>query len=126
MAALVPDLSIPQAAEMLCGEGMRAVVVEAGSQGAVLYDRAGAWPVAPFPVTTVVDPVGAGDAFAAGVVTGLLRGWPVLDGVRLGAVLGAKVVTTSGDWEAVPASQSPELLLDSYLAATTPLEARSS
>jgi 2-dehydro-3-deoxygluconokinase len=126
IAALLPELDVSQAAETLCAEGMRAVVVKAGPEGAVLYDGDAVWPVAPFPVDAVVDPVGAGDAFAAGVVTALLRGWPMLDGVRLGAVLGAKAVTTSGDWEAVPTGQSPELLLDSYLASTPPLEARSS
>ena len=126
MAALVPDLAVPQAAEALCAEGMRAVVVKAGAQGAVLYERGSVSPVAPFPVATVIDPVGAGDAFAAGVVTGLLRGWPLLDGVRLGAVLGARAVTTSGDWEAVPSDQSPERLLDSYVANHASLEARSS
>lgn len=77
-------------------------------------------------MSTVVDPVGAGDAFAAGVVTGLLRGWPLIDGVRLGAVLGAKAVTTSGDWEAVPEGQCPQQLLDTYLAANLPAEAHSS
>ena len=126
MAALVPDLAVPHAAEALCAGGMRAVVVKAGAQGAVLYERGSVSPVTPLPVARVVDPVGAGDAFAAGVVTGLLRGWPLLDGVRLGAVLGARAVTTSGDWEAVPSDQSPGDLLDSYLANHASLEARSS
>jgi 2-dehydro-3-deoxygluconokinase len=123
LTALMPDSPVPQAAQKLCAEGMRAVVVKAGADGAVLYDREGVWPVAPVPVAGVVDPVGAGDAFAAGVVVGLLRGWPMLDGVRLGAVLGASVLTSSGDWEGIPADQSPESLLDSYLAIHAPLEA---
>ena len=126
LAVLVPDVPAPEAARGLCRHGMRAVVVKAGSQGAVIHEGGRMWPVAPYPVASVVDPVGAGDAFAAGVVTGLVRGWPLLDGVRLGAVLGAKAVTTSGDWEAVPHDQSPERLLESYLAANPPLEARSS
>ena len=126
MAVLAPGLAVPQAAEALCADGLRAVVVKAGSEGAVLYERGRATPVAPFPVARVVDPVGAGDAFAAGVVTGLLRDWPLLDGVRLGALLGAKAVTTSGDWEAVPAGQSPARLLESYLDVNPPLEAHTS
>jgi 2-dehydro-3-deoxygluconokinase len=126
LAVLVPDLPVPQAAEALCADGIRAVVVKAGSQGAVLYEAGRTWPVSPYPVAAVVDPVGAGDAFAAGVVTGLVRGWPLLDGVRLGAVLGAKAVTTSGDWEAVPQGESPERLLRSYLEAIPSVEAHSS
>jgi 2-dehydro-3-deoxygluconokinase len=126
LAVLVPDMPAPQAAQGLCSGGMRAVVVKAGAQGAVLHEGGRAWPVAPYPVAAVIDPVGAGDAFAAGVVTGLVRGWPLLDGVRLGAVLGAEVVTTSGDWEAVPRGQTPDRLLERYLAADPALEARSS
>jgi 2-dehydro-3-deoxygluconokinase len=123
---LMPDLTADEAASSLCGGGMRAVVLKDGAQGAVLFEGGRRWDVQPFPVTRVVDPVGAGDAFAAGVVTGLLRGWPLLEGVRLGAVLGATAVTASGDWEAVPADQSPELLLNSYLTPTPLQEARSS
>lgn len=47
IAALVPGRDVPEAAEALCADGMRAVVVKAGAQGAVLYERGQAWPVAP-------------------------------------------------------------------------------
>ncbi|GBD84289.1 putative sugar kinase YdjH [bacterium BMS3Abin02] len=42
-----------------------------------------------------VDSTGAGDAFTAGVLIGLLRGLPSPQAVRLGAALGALAATTS-------------------------------
>lgn len=125
LAVLMPDLPVSEAAQALCAAGTRAVVVKEGADGAVLYEHGRTWSVAPFPVPAVVDPVGAGDAFAAGVVTGLVRGWPLLDGVRLGAVLGANAVTSSGDWEGVPEGLSADALLDSYLTALPPAEVHS-
>jgi fructokinase len=56
-------------------EGVRAVAITAGSRGAsLLLD--GEFVEAPAPVVEVVDSIGAGDAFTAAMVDGLLRGWP--------------------------------------------------
>jgi len=120
LAVLVPDVASDVAARRLCSEGLRAVVVKDGERGAVLFQPGRETEIPPFPVDAVVDPVGAGDAFAAGVVFGLLNGWPLDDGARLGAVLGACAVTVSGDWEAVPAGEDPRLLLERYRVATGP------
>jgi 2-dehydro-3-deoxygluconokinase len=78
------------------------VVVKDGAAGALLFTADGQVVIDPVPVKEVVDPVGAGDAFAAGVISGLLRGWPPVNGARLGAALGAAAVTHTGDWEAAP------------------------
>lgn len=52
--------------------GLTAVVVTAGEKGATLY-RAGHLPLAvPAPHVTVVDTIGAGDTFSAGLMVGLL------------------------------------------------------
>jgi fructokinase len=57
------------------------LIVTRGAEGAVLVPRGGE-PVAadPHPVDTLVDTIGAGDAFAAVSILGVLRGWtaPVL------------------------------------------------
>lgn len=118
VSTLIPGLSVDEAAYSLCRDGMRGVVIKDGARGAVLFEGTTRSEVAPFPIRAVVDPVGAGDAFAAGVVSGLLRGWPLLDGARLGAVLGARVATVSGDWEARSANESAERLLQDYMMAT--------
>ncbi|MGR9045073.1 MAG: PfkB family carbohydrate kinase [Gammaproteobacteria bacterium] len=66
---------------------MRAFLMEHGLQGLVVTcGEAGAWAldaggervtVKPVETLTVVDTVGAGDAFAAVLVLGLRRGWPL-------------------------------------------------
>jgi 2-dehydro-3-deoxygluconokinase len=54
------------------------------------------------PVKQVVDTVGAGDGFCAGFLSGILRGYSIVDAIRLGSVVGALVVQGVGDWESAP------------------------
>jgi 2-dehydro-3-deoxygluconokinase len=117
LAMLVPDTPPDTAAAALCEQGMRAVVVKAGAKGSVVYEPWQRTAIGPFPVRRVVDPVGAGDAFAAGMVCGILRSWSMVDSCRLGARLGASAVTASGDWEAVTSDAHPQNLLSEYKRA---------
>jgi 2-dehydro-3-deoxygluconokinase len=83
--------------------GARLVVVKLGPEGAFYdSDTAGTGRVAGFPVEKVVDTVGAGDGFAAGVVSALLEGKSVPDAVRRGAWIGARAVQVLGDTEGLP------------------------
>lgn len=66
------------------------VVITCGFDGAVYADKARIVEVKPLPID-YVDGSGAGDAFTAGIVTGLLRAWPVDDMLRYAAALGASV-----------------------------------
>jgi 2-dehydro-3-deoxygluconokinase len=50
----------------------------------------------------VVDEVGAGDAFAAGFVYGLLDGRPPSAAVELAHVVAARALGGTGDWETLP------------------------
>jgi len=50
----------------------------------------------------VADPVGAGDAFAAGLLSGLLDGLPVTKAVRRACAVAALVVEVKGDFEGLP------------------------
>lgn len=117
LAVLVPELDPETAASALCADGMRAVVIKHGADGAVVHQAGSRDGIPPLPVDRVVDSVGAGDAFAAGLISGLLHGWSVVDSARLGAALGARAVTVSGDWEAIPAGASPPALLAEYRRA---------
>ncbi|EGJ75021.1 putative 2-oxo-3-deoxygluconate kinase [Streptomyces sp. Tu6071] len=56
----------------------------------------------PAPRVDVVAPVGAGDAFAAGYLSGLLRGLPVADRLRQGHLLAANVLTVAADLTTPP------------------------
>jgi dehydrogluconokinase len=65
-------------------------------------DTAGTGYVEGFPVAEVIDTVGAGDGFAAGVVSALLEGLDVPAAVRRGAWIGARAVQVLGDTEGLP------------------------
>ncbi|WP_295528183.1 sugar kinase [uncultured Pseudacidovorax sp.] len=83
--------------------GASLVVVKLGPDGAY-YDSAAAGSayVPGFPVEQVIDTVGAGDGFAAGVVSALLEGRSVPEAVRRGAWIGARAVQVLGDTEGLP------------------------
>lgn len=83
--------------------GASLVVVKLGPDGAY-YDSAtaGSAYVPGFPVDQVIDTVGAGDGFAAGVISALLEGRSVPEAVRRGAWIGACAVQALGDTEGLP------------------------
>ena len=84
-------------------QGAKLVVVKLGADGAYYdSDVAGTGRVAGFPVEKVIDTVGAGDGFAAGVVSALLEGKSVPEAVRRGAWIGARAVQVLGDTEGLP------------------------
>ncbi len=82
--------------------GVKLVVVKLGADGAYFDGEAGSGRVAGFAVRQVVDTVGAGDGFAAGVISALLEGRSVADAVRRGAWIGARAVQVLGDTEGLP------------------------
>lgn len=80
---------------MLCA-GLKALVVKRGLKGAAVYLPGGKVIHAqPFPVE-VVNVLGAGDAFASGLIYGVLHGWDWQRSARMGNACGAIVVTRQG------------------------------
>jgi 2-dehydro-3-deoxygluconokinase len=73
-------------------------VIRIGERGAIVAGVE----VPPPRTATVVDEVGAGDAFAAGFAYGLLRGWPTLHCVHAANVIAARALAGTGDWETLP------------------------
>lgn len=61
-----------------------------------------------------VDPIGAGDGFCAGFISGLLRGCETAEAVRLGNLVGSLVVQAIGDWEGLPTWNEAEAVLNNY------------
>jgi 2-dehydro-3-deoxygluconokinase len=88
--------------DALVSLGPPQVVLKAGDKGAWYADGAerGFCPCHSVPE---IDPVGAGDAFCAGLLSGLLDGQPLQDAVARGAALGAFCVSTFGDYQGLPA-----------------------
>lgn len=77
--------------------------VTMSEQGALLANDSRAFRIEALPVERVVDTTGAGDAFAAGFLHGLLDGVPLPDAGRRGAELAARVITHPGARERVAA-----------------------
>jgi 2-dehydro-3-deoxygluconokinase len=90
------------AARDLLSLGPELVVVKLGAEGAiaVTVDRVVRAPGVALP--RVVDPVGAGDAFAAGLHAGWLRNLSLEDTLALANRCGAVATTVAGDIEALP------------------------
>jgi 2-dehydro-3-deoxygluconokinase len=91
-----------EAAVDLARTGPREVVIKRGARGATLVTGDGTVFEHAEPPATTVDPVGAGDAFAAGYLAGFLDGCGPQERLALGCRLGAIAVSTAGDWEGLP------------------------
>jgi 2-dehydro-3-deoxygluconokinase len=79
----------------------RTLVVKDGAVGATSFTPSGEFFV-PAPAIEVVEPVGAGDAFAAGYLFGVLHEAKEDDRLRLGHAIAAVALTTVGDVGLVP------------------------
>jgi 2-dehydro-3-deoxygluconokinase len=92
--------------------GARIVVIKRGADGARVSEAGGdAIDVPALPVGAVVDPVGAGDAFDAGFLSGWLDGLSPAEAARRGAACGAAVVQVAGDLEGLPTRAELEDLM---------------
>ena len=93
-----PDVSgdLDRAIATLLDCGLEALVVKHGAQGARAHLRGGEVVSAdPFTID-VVNVLGAGDAFAAGLIYGLNHGWDWRRCLRMANATGAIVVTRQG------------------------------
>ena len=83
-------------------QGVERVVIKLGGEGAYFRSARGEGRVAAVPVSKVVDTVGAGDAFAVGVVSALLEGHELPLAVARGNWCGSRAVQSRGDMEGLP------------------------
>lgn len=60
--------SLPQAAEKLLEMGLKRAIIKKGSYGAQMFSAEGTFSVPAIPLRQVVDPTGAGDTFAGGLI----------------------------------------------------------
>lgn len=100
----------------LFAAGVREVVVKRGADGASAHTPAGSVERPARRVPTV-DTVGAGDAFVAGYLSGLLDGADVAGRLERAVTTGAFAVAVRGDWEGLPTRA--ELGLLDVLPGTT-------
>jgi 5-dehydro-2-deoxygluconokinase len=108
-AAAVADVVVGNEDEIAAAGGLErildlrpsAVIVKRGGDGATLFENGERTDVAGVPVE-VVNGLGAGDAFAAGLGYAIVRGLGLAEGVRLGNAAGAIVATQVPCSEAMP------------------------
>lgn len=93
----------------LLAAGVRDVVVKHGADGATGHTAA-AEVHAPARRVPVADPVGAGDAFVAGYLSGLLDGLGLAARLDRAVTTAAFAVATPGDWEGLPTRRELSLL----------------
>jgi sugar/nucleoside kinase (ribokinase family) len=99
-------------ADRLVERGAQTVVIKLGGRGTYVRGPGVEFEMAA-PHVAVVEPSGAGDAFAAGLIVGILEGWDVERTVRFASVTGASACTALGSWGGV--FTRPEA--EAYLAA---------
>lgn len=81
--------SLPAAAKAISAMGPKAVVIKRGDAGALLFQEGDVFAAPAFPLDNVVDPTGAGDSFAGGLMGYLARtGDTSAAGVRSALVAG--------------------------------------
>jgi len=94
-AALTGSSDPYRQAELFTGMGAGTVAVTMGAEGAVLRSGGRTWHAPAYPVQ-VVDPSGAGDAFDAGFIWGMLQGWDPERTAAFASALGASACTALG------------------------------
>lgn len=103
VAGLSPDAPAQEVAHTLLALGPGTVVMKLGGGGATSLSRDGRVVSRPaVPLSAVVDPVGAGDAFCAGYLAARLEGLDEAAALDLGNACGAAVVGAEGDTTAAP------------------------
>lgn len=95
--------------DSLLGQRATVVAVKRGARGASIYTRDNGLDAAALTVSAV-DELGAGDAFSAGLLSGLLDGLEPAQCLARATALGAFAVSTPGDWEGLPTRAELSLL----------------
>ncbi|WP_148883167.1 carbohydrate kinase family protein [Thermococcus aciditolerans] len=91
--------SVEEAAATLHEWGAEIVVVTRGERGVLIYDgKFREFPALPISENEIVDPTGAGDAFAGGFLAGYARGEPLETCVKLGLERAREVLKKKGSW----------------------------
>jgi ribokinase len=96
-------------AEFLLSEGISIVAVKLGANGCYVTDGRKAYLIEAYPVK-VVDTTGAGDAFCAGFLCGLIRGKNLYDCGKTGNFVASRCIMKVGARTGLPRMRDLELL----------------
>lgn len=93
---------VQEIGDKLLNLGPKKVVIKLGPAGSCAVTDKGVEYVPGYNVQRVVDPIGAGDAFAAGFITGLLDKLSLYESVQRANAFGALATQVKGDIEGLP------------------------
>jgi 2-dehydro-3-deoxygluconokinase len=100
---MLTDKSDPgEIACKLMGMGAKNVILKGGHSKAAAYTTQGTASHQASPLDCMIDPIGAGDAFAAGYLAAHLDALPPADCLKQAHATAAIVCMTHGDWEGLP------------------------
>lgn len=114
---LVGERTVEEYGAMFLEMGARTVILKLGEHGSIGFTGNRTVKAKPFPVTRLVDTVGAGDAFAAGFLSGYLENGNLEEDDRLLRTLeranfmGSLATQYKGDWEGLPKRDELDRLL---------------
>ncbi len=91
-----------KAAQKYLDMGCKCVIIKLGAEGAYYATKEESGYVEGFKVEKIIDTVGAGDGFAAGVISALKEGLSLREAVRRGNAIGAIQLTSKGDNDGLP------------------------
>jgi len=101
-------------AEYYLDLGVKAVIVKVGKKGAYAATRQREFYSPTYHAEKIVDTVGAGDGFAAGVISAYAEGLSLEEAVRRGNAIGTIQVMSEGDNEGLPTKDQ----LQKFMAET--------
>ena len=93
--------------------GANTVIITQGQAGAVASRGKEYWRCDAYPAS-VLDPSGAGDAFASGIITGILHKWDLPRTLRYASALGASATLAVGTTEGVFTADEAGSFVDSH------------
>ncbi|MBM7599380.1 2-dehydro-3-deoxygluconokinase [Virgibacillus halotolerans] len=93
-----PKMIIEKAKQL----GISYIAIKQGDKGAVGYYGGDIVVAPPVKASKVVDTVGAGDGFNAGILYGILHNWQLKKTLHFANTIGSMVVSVAGDNEGLP------------------------
>ena len=101
---------------------VKAMIVTLGANGSHIYAEGQRFDIPPVKADDVVDPTGCGDAYRAGLLYGIVRGWDWPTCGRLASVMGAIKIASRGGQNHKPSKAEIEQIYTQALVNQTKLE----
>ncbi len=109
-------------ARFLLDAGVKVVALKMGQKGCYIRSATGDEIALPSLPVNAIDALGAGDAFAAGFIAGIVRGWDLERCARFATAVGASCVTALGATTGIRSFKETVALLGSFGGANSMFE----